>query len=221
MSRVRPPQDEWARINDLESRVTSLERTNPLQGGGNAVVDANGTVRMRSGPLPDGTFGTVVYAADGTTEMVRLGQLNTGPDIYGLGVRPFGGAGLQVVGGQVSVEPDNVTGTTTTSYTVFPGVNGAQVEVGPSGGALVSVRCDISTGGNNYQGNVAVEVDGSGSWFDFLSLSSGATGGVQSLSGTTAPWWGLAAGTHTFTLGYKTNGFSCSFDVPVLTVSPL
>lgn len=31
MSRIRTPSDEWSRLNDLDARITAVERTNPLQ----------------------------------------------------------------------------------------------------------------------------------------------------------------------------------------------
>lgn len=224
MSRVRPPQDEWARINALEQRVTNLERSNQLQSGGNAVVDSSGTVRMRIGPLPDGTFGTVVYAADGTTEEARFGQLNAGPDIYGLGVRPYGADGLQQVAGVLSDFQSATFLTTSTTWVAPTGVPTVTAEIGPSGKADCTIGAHIATGDVSQEGYVGLMVDGDGPYFTVGTSESVGAGGISSDVYGRFTMDGMTVGVHTFAVWVWTANnasHNVGFSNIALTVSPL
>ena len=154
------------------------------------------------------------------TEEVRVGQLNASPQIYGLGVLPYGGSELQQVGGFIGITPTGVTGATNTAYTAFGGTSTITAEIGPSTTALVSVHADIATGGSNVQGNVGVQLDG-GTWYDFYLMSCSATSGAQVFAGNSNFWTGISPGSHTFTLGYKTANGAVTFNDPLLIVQPL
>lgn len=221
MSRVRAPQDEWSRINDLEQRLAKLERGNPLQGTMATAIDNNGVVRLAMGQLGDGDWGIAVYDASGV-EQARMGQLNASPEIYGLGIRPYGGAHLQQVGGVIGpVISPNATNVTSAAYTAFGSPNTITAEIGPSGMAIVTVQCDIATGGSNFQGFAGVQLDGAGAWTDFVTLSAAATGGAQAQMSVGYVLTGLSVGTHTFKIGYRTANGQCSFFNPQFSVQPL
>ncbi|HVA74300.1 MAG TPA: hypothetical protein VNF71_07010 [Acidimicrobiales bacterium] len=166
--------------------------------------------------------GLHVYDTAGNEE-ARLGELNTSPAIYGLGVAPSTGSTpgtLQQVGGFIGIAPTGVTGATNTAYTAFGGTNTITAVIGPSTTALVQVHADIATGGANVEGVVGVQLDG-GTWYDFYLMSCSATSGAQVFAGNSNFWTGIPAGSHTFTMGYKTASGTVDFNDPLLIVQPL
>lgn len=83
MSRVRAPQDEWSRINDLERRITAIERGNALQGTTASAIDSTGQTRLLVGQLSPGVWGVGLFDASGN-ELVQLDST---------GLRSFDSAG--------------------------------------------------------------------------------------------------------------------------------
>jgi hypothetical protein len=181
-------------------------------------LNSNG---LTAGPVQLNANGLEVY--NGSTLEVQVGLVSSSPTIYGLAVLPYGGSQLQQVGGAIFAEPQGAPNVTNTTATPFGGSSSVTCEIGPSGLALVTAQCQIATGAGGQFATVLVQVDG-GSWFEFLNVSTSASGGTTVLSGSTYPWGNLTPGTHTFRIGYLTgnNGTAtASFTGPVLTVQPL
>lgn len=236
MSRVRAPRDDWSRIMDLERRLASLERSNSAQSAGIAVNDTAGNRRLYIGPISAGVWGVQVFDANGVDlvtvdnaglhvynaagiEEVRAGKLNTGPDIYGLGVLPYGGTHLQQVVGIMSAQGNDTTNVTSTTDTAI--VNGSlSAEIGPSGQALITVAAEIATNGVSQEGYLNVYIDGVADVPAGLAVS--ASTAVNVTSSATTVKNGLTPGVHTFALKcHVSSGATCSFYTPVLTVQAL
>ena len=165
------------------------------------------------------SLGLHVYD-DTMTEQVAAGLLNSSPAQYGLGVLPYGGTELQLVGGVLEATGANETGVTSTSWT---NVSGSTVtaEIGPSGQAQVQVSVQTATGGAGQEGLCGIVIDG-GSPAYGTALIDGA-GSILASVQSTIVLGGLSAGTHTFGLAVKVLGASanCSFYTPTITVQPL
>ena len=199
-------------LQDLLRRVEILEaRSRGLQNGSIVVFDANNNTRLVLGALADGTYGLEVLDNSGNVE-VKLGQLNASPPIYGLGVLPSGGTQLQQVGGFGNVLPAQALNQTNTSYLAFGAPNGVTTTIGPSGRALIMLTANIITSGT---GMVGVQVD-SGLFGSLLVVNN-----ANLLVGDFTVMSGMTAGSHTFTMGYNTNGVSSSFTSPQMIVQPL
>lgn len=208
-------------IQDLVRRIEILEaRGRALQNGAITIVDSSNQTRAVFGQLNDGTYGLEIFDSNGNVE-AKLGQLSISPAIYGLGVLPDGGTQLQQVGGFLNVVVGSVTGATNTTYQAFGSPNSVTAVIGPSGQAVVTVQCNITTSGTNVEGFVGVKVD-SNPFGTFLLASAGAAGGVNVQAAASFVQTGIPAGTHTWTLGYNTaNPGTVNFFNPTLTVQPL
>lgn len=184
MSRVRPPQDEWGRINDLERRVSNLERGNPFQGSTASAVDANGTPRISIGQLTPGVWGIGMYDASGA-ELVQL-------DDAGLRVKNSAGI-MQAVGGTLFAHESSPVGVSGTAGNVALGAS-ITATIGPSGEAFAMWAGNTTTGAGG--GEIFCFVDG---------VATGAppaqySGSASSTVGMIYLFTGLTPGSHTFAL---------------------
>lgn len=169
--------------------------------------------------------GLHVYNDTGAEE-VAAGQISVTPPIYGLGVAPATGStpgGLQQVGGTLQVFPPDVASVSNTTYADFGSPSLITAEIGPSGQADVFIGAEISTSAGGVGGVIGLSVDGA-AMLGWVTLQSDA-GAVTGNSSGTVPVSGLAAGTHTFQLGYAKfdNGApgTVSFSIPAMSVQPL
>lgn len=115
MSRVRPPRDEWSRINDLERRITAIERSNKT---------------LQAIPNPAGGSGDFVLATQLAYGL--MGQTVTTSENTGLSTW----TDLATVGPEASV----TIGTSGRAF-VF-GVCNAWPSSGPAGPARMGVSID-------------------------------------------------------------------------------
>lgn len=212
----------YALLNDLGRRISNVETQ---QNWG--IRDATGTQRIRAGLQEDSTFGIWIFNTDGSVA-TKLGDL--GDDQYGMAVLPAGaapGTALQRVGGAIEAQQISpVTYSSTSWGDTSPAGPSVTVPIGPSGQALVTMDCKISSGAN-AAGETAIaglSIDGAApSGTPVIEEGITLNGSIVGSASTTFLVSGLTAGSHTFKMQYAvtTTGVNGTFTDSTLLVQPL
>lgn len=234
MSRIRPPQDEWARINELEARLSKLERSNPFQGTTASAIDGTGQTRLSVGQVSPGVWGMELLDASGNKILqlddgglkqydssarlrVQAGHLGDGD--YGLQVVDTAGNSQEILPAVQQYVDASIT-ISNTAYAVNGGPS-VTATVGASGMVLLSASAYIQDLGNGYQGLIGFYLDGTFQR-DLLTLNDAASADLGDVD-TTRIVAGLSAGSHTFELRYKVAGAgqSAAISARSLVVTPI
>jgi hypothetical protein len=215
--------DPWSdlkrRITDLESLVgrmmnaPSLENATIGQGGIRIINDGAISVSDSAGNkrLQLDENGLRQYDPSGKL-ILQLGTLNASPAVYGLGVLPYGGTQLQLVGGTLSATGLSASSVNTSNANVtFAGTATITAVIGPAGSVMIGGSFEIDTEASGVKAGVLVNID-SGAAFVEVAAFQVVSGKGTYLGGSTFRWDGLTPGTHTFTAQYFTSGATASIN---------
>ncbi len=210
-------------LHDLDQRISGVERQ---QNWG--LTDSNGILRARAGNQPDGTNGIWFFNTDGSVA-TKLGDLGGGE--YGLAVLPAGaapGTPLQRVGGAICAQQlSQVSYSSTTWGDTSPAGPQVTVPIGPSGQAMVTIGCMISSGANagGETALAGLSIDGAAPASSYPPLEEGISLNGSVVGSTLGAFLvsALAPGSHTFKMQYwvstaSVNGY---FENSTLLVQPL